>query len=920
MSISWTISVNSAEGTAKFQTSAAGSTDLDLTQVYEGDYVNITGDLFNEGNKGSFTIVGASVYIDPSSGNLIQYFEIANEDAVAQTVTAEEEHVMFFRPSRASIHLGEARSIMLAQTEPGVVDIVLPATAQAVGRATLIAAYAQNESVAQPIAVTRDRNGAVTMTFEEDPELEVGQHIYLDGVYPATGFPAVTAGDGETTTDAAVQAHISTLKDTTVARKGHTVSLLNSGNVLVAGGNNGTTQLATMVGFNILDETTANSREQYEYEWETLTSMDFARERHQATVLTHSSALGHALMSGGQNGTYGILAASELYNPDSDTVSTLFAVYPRALHTASALDDGRVLLAGGMDSSNTFSKTAELYDPSTETFVATDPMRLARARHKAVTLSDGRVLVVGGRKALDVGPFVSSISPTTNGEGDSVVITGTGLGSAAVTLNALACTVTVNTSTSITIEIPVGAASGSFAITTADGTTYTPVWTLDTDPDQYAGSGTAGTTALTLDGSNSVITNTCEIYDPVTGEWSSTGKMAMAREFHELVVLSDDRVLAIGGWGFNPSQSTTAEYLASVEVWDPRSGRWHPSASLTEGRYGHSAVYLPETNRVFVWGGTTDGTNGVTTTQLWNPDSGNWENCPATLPAEAWHAGSCALIHDDVSNDVAFMYGGEDGTTASAAYLFVFGELVSGSGRINGEWKVTAISDDVDGFYVTFQTPQNAQYAVAHEDSLENVRIDTITRNTSAIPGPYIFDPTEGPAVTAIESTITADLAEGRQYRSLTLASGGALDFPDEEGYLALAFGTADAVYPIKYLGRYSDSELILDYTFRMPNDVPAGSTVTWLAQKGPFEPENPEDIGSFYVTASASGRVAASDAIDMIVAAGIEVNKTVRYPGDRGLGGEGLPATGTKISDKVAVWGGDDLDTELAEAREEDE
>jgi hypothetical protein len=64
---------------------------------------------------------------------------------------------------------------------------------------------------------------------------------------------------------------------------------------------------------------------------------------------------------------------------------------------------------------------------------------------------------------------------------------------------------------------------------------------------------------------------------------------------------------------------------------------------------------------------------------------------------------------------------------------------------------------------------------------------------------------------------------------------------------------------------------------------------------------------------------VAASDAIDDTIAAGIPMNKEVVYPGDRGLGNEGQPVKGShKIADKVRVWGGDDLGTEIKKAQED--
>lgn len=81
----------------------------------------------------------------------------------------------------------------------------------------------------------------------------------------------------------------------------------------------------------------------------------------------------------------------------------------RAFHTATVLDDGRILLAGGartsVDASGTCgagcrrltgTASASLYDPRTGTFQQVAPMQQARLFHVAAKLPDGRVVVAGG--------------------------------------------------------------------------------------------------------------------------------------------------------------------------------------------------------------------------------------------------------------------------------------------------------------------------------------------------------------------------------------------------------------------------------------------------------------------------------------------------------------------------------------------
>jgi hypothetical protein len=67
----------------------------------------------------------------------------------------------------------------------------------------------------------------------------------------------------------------------------------------------------------------------------------------------------------------------------------------RWAHTATLLDDGKVLVAGGLDGSNNYLASAELYDPISGTWKATGSMTAGRAAHTATLLATGQVLVTG---------------------------------------------------------------------------------------------------------------------------------------------------------------------------------------------------------------------------------------------------------------------------------------------------------------------------------------------------------------------------------------------------------------------------------------------------------------------------------------------------------------------------------------------
>jgi N-acetylneuraminic acid mutarotase len=98
----------------------------------------------------------------------------------------------------------------------------------------------------------------------------------------------------------------------------------------------------------------------------------------------------------------GETASAELYDSSSGTWSgTGGMVTPRLNHTATLLQDGRVLATGGASAADgkTYLSTAEVYDPASGTWSATGDMAVVRGAFTASLLTDGSVLVVGGRNS-----------------------------------------------------------------------------------------------------------------------------------------------------------------------------------------------------------------------------------------------------------------------------------------------------------------------------------------------------------------------------------------------------------------------------------------------------------------------------------------------------------------------------------------
>ena len=264
--------------------------------------------------------------------------------------------------------------------------------------------------------------------------------------------------------------------------------------------------------------------------------MRVARAGHTATALPD----GRVLVAGGFK-EKGSASGAEVYQPDSGQFSPLPPmITPRYGHTATFLPDGRVLIAGGYGEGSGMLADVELFDPANNSFTRTGSLLAARAGHVAVLLKNGQVLVAGG-----VGPG----------------------------------------------------------------------WTF---------------------------LASAEVYDPEAGRFLPAGQMSMPREGHAGVRLLDGRVFIVGG---HNGQRRNLTLLAAAEIYDPGRAAFVRAGAMRTPRHKHDAVLLPN-GQVLIAGGTDerDARGVFSSTELFSPDTGMFVNGPVMKFGRYQHQGTSVLL------------------------------------------------------------------------------------------------------------------------------------------------------------------------------------------------------------------------------------------------------------------------------------
>jgi len=349
-------------------------------------------------------------------------------------------------------------------------------------------------------------------------------------------------------------------------------------------------------------------------------SLHGARAFHTATLLAN----GRVLVAGGTNDgddslCIGGIASAELYDPAIGSFAPTGALTaPRDLHTATLLQNGKVLVAGGFgDTSNCpfadvqAQNSAELYDPVADSFNRTGNMTAFRGGHTATLLMNGKVLVAGGDQPgggrdLANAELYDPSSETFTQTGEMVVAR-------------FRHTATLLKNGKVLII-------GGYQLNSPNAT------------------------------------STAEVYDPATGSFTATGGMALARAEHTATLLADGKVLIVGGESSVPG-SSDLRVTATAEVYDPSTGLFSTTGSMTEARNSHTATLLPSGN-VLIAGGGDDNS----TAELYNPTTRSFSITGGMEVGRSGH--SAILLQTDIVGGIVLVVGGGSLVPVAIAELF----------------------------------------------------------------------------------------------------------------------------------------------------------------------------------------------------------------------------------------------------------
>jgi hypothetical protein len=172
-------------------------------------------------------------------------------------------------------------------------------------------------------------------------------------------------------------------------------------------------------------------------------------------------------------------------------------------------------------------------------------------------------------------------------------------------------------------------------------------------------------------------TNTAEIYSPTTGTWRYTkSPMNAARAGHTATLMANGNVLIAGG-------GNDSGTLSSAEIYNPATGTFTLTGSMSMSREGHAAAFLKNGTVIVIGGGSSavPCCLAIASVEIYNASTGTWSTA-APYPM-------VVIAHQAVAlpNGTVLVAGGYDGYTS-----LTYAEVYSYNPRSNAWSPLTPMS------------------------------------------------------------------------------------------------------------------------------------------------------------------------------------------------------------------------------------
>ena len=352
----------------------------------------------------------------------------------------------------------------------------------------------------------------------------------------------------------------STVGSLATGRVGSVIVVLQSGKVLMAGGDDpsGDSQASS----EIYDPSSRT--------WSPGPNMNEPRFDASAVLLTN----GQVLVVGGRTSgaTSSTLDTAELYLPGTSSTGPSFKPLTSTLSAGrigagiARLADGDVIVVGGTDENGTVLSSTDIYDFQTSKFAAGPSMSTERDGPITTALSNGDVLAAGGDQGGPDGLDTAEVFDP----------------------NTIQWTPTANT-------MSAGREDGEVA-------------PLPGGRELLVG-GTDGSGHSTA---------TTDIYDPATNTFTPGASMAQPRVGFGLAPLANGDVLVAGGLDVEPNPTGPPAGLTSTEVYDPTGDAWSARGALPTGVFSPGMVAL-RNGEVLEAGGVPASNNPTPQASVFDP-------------------------------------------------------------------------------------------------------------------------------------------------------------------------------------------------------------------------------------------------------------------------------------------------------------